>query len=157
VTDVPNATTDPSWEGQMLLLPTGDVVFTDESSDVQIYTGTGSPNPAWAPAITAFPTTITRGLTYNIYGTLFNGMSQANAYGDDHQNSTNYPLVRVTNISSGHIFYGRTHDHSAMGVAMTTTPVSTKFELAVGTETGLSELEVVSNGIPSPKVLVTVN
>ena len=157
VTDVPNAATDPSWEGQMLLLPTGDVLFTDESSDVQIYTGTGSPNPAWAPTITSFPTTITRGLTYNIYGTLFNGMSQANAYGDDHQNSTNYPLVRVTNISSGHIFYGRTHDHSAMGVAMTTAPCLNQIRASAGTETGLSELEVVANGIPSPKVLVTVN
>jgi hypothetical protein len=156
-TDVPNAATDRSWQGQMLLLPTGDVLFTDESNDVQIYTPTGTFNPAWQPTITSFPATITRGATYNIYGTLFNGMSQANAYGDDHQNSTNYPLVRVTNHGTGHVFYGRTHDHSAMGVAMIGTPVSTKFEPPASTETGASDLEIVANGIPSVKTLVTVN
>jgi hypothetical protein len=105
---------------------------------------------------------IARDVTYLIYGNLFNGMSQANAYGDENQTATNYPVLRIINKASGHVFYGRTHDHSAMGVAMTTTPVSSKFEVpttagGLAVETGPAWLEVVANGIPSPRVSVTIN
>jgi hypothetical protein len=141
----------------MLVLPTGQIMFTDESNDVQIYSPIGAPNPAWVPTVSTFPAAITRGTTYNIYGKLFNGMSQANAYGDENLAATNYPLVRVTNVATQHVFYARTHDHSAMGVAMTSTTVFTRFELPLGAETGASQLEVIANGIPSAKVNVTVN
>ena len=164
-TDPPNAASDRSWNGHTLLLPDGTVMFTDKSSDVEIYTPNGTPvapNPAWQPTITSFPNAITRGVTYLIYGKLFNGMSQANAYGDENQTPTNYPVLRIINQASGHVFYGRTHDHSAMGVAMTTTPVSTKFEIpatagGLAVETGPAWLEVVANGIPSPRVSVVIN
>ncbi len=49
-------------------------------------------------------------------GRQFNGFSQAFAYGNDAQCATNYPIVRFTNIGSGHVFYGRTHDHSTIAV-----------------------------------------
>jgi hypothetical protein len=164
-TDPPNAASKPSWAGHTLLLPDGTVMFADESTDVQIYTPNGTPvtpNPAWQSTITSYPNAITRGVTYNIYGTRFNGMSQANAYGDENQTPTNYPLVRITNVASGHVFYGRTHDHSAMGVAMTGIPVSTKFEIpttagGLTVETGPAVLQVVANGIPSAGVSVTIN
>src|SRR5262249_28646685 len=32
-----------------------------------------------------------------------------------------YPIVRITNRASGHVFYARTHDHSTMAVAYTGT------------------------------------
>jgi hypothetical protein len=32
-------------------------------------------------------------------------------YGDDPQAAANYPLVRITNNRTGHVFYSRTHDH----------------------------------------------
>jgi hypothetical protein len=32
-------------------------------------------------------------------------------YGDDSQAAANYPLVRITNDRTGHVFYSRTHDH----------------------------------------------
>ena len=37
--------------------------------------------------------------------------------GDELNAATNYPLVRITNMASGHVAYARTHDHSTMGVA----------------------------------------
>jgi hypothetical protein len=163
---------DPSWVGAMLLLPNGQVMFTDGlnggSNKVWMYTPLqGSPSPAWAPTITSYPTVITRNQTYNIYGYLFNGMSQASYYGDDYQNATNYPIVQVTmDASPNHIYYGRTHDHSSMGVAQMTLPVSTKFELwdcahqiagsACVNETGPATLVVIANGIPSVPVNVTI-
>ena len=123
----------------------------------EVYTPPGKPNPAWAPAITTYPHSVTRGSTYKISGTQFNGLSQAQAFGDELTSVTNYPLVRITNKASGHVFYAKTHDHSTMGVATGKTPVSTNFDVPAGMETGASSLEVVANGISSKKVTLTVN
>jgi hypothetical protein len=93
---------------------------------------------------------------YSISGTQFNGLTQASAYGDDMQNATNYPLVRIVNSATGHVFYCKTHDHSAMGVATGTTKVSTRFDVPAQVEPGPSQLYVVANGIPSVPVSLTV-
>ncbi len=98
-----------------------------------------------------------RGASYQISGTQFNGLSQANAFGDEDETQTNYPLVRITNNATGHVFYARTHDHSTMGVATGSAIVSTNFDVSAGTETGASTLVVVANGIPSQPVSITVN
>src|SRR5215471_360427 len=52
VADVPNGPRIPSFAGRMLLLPTGQVLFTDGSRDVEVYTASGSFDPASAPTIT---------------------------------------------------------------------------------------------------------
>jgi hypothetical protein len=80
-------------------------------------------------------------------------MSQGAAYGDDIQAATNYPLVRITNLQTGHVFYNRTHDHSSMAVASDNI-VTTHFDVPAIQEPGLSTLEVVANGIPSPPIFV---
>jgi hypothetical protein len=36
------------------------------------------------------------------------GLSQAAAFGDEYQTATNYPLVRITNPATGHVFYAKT-------------------------------------------------
>jgi hypothetical protein len=100
---------------------------------------------------------VTRGSTYAISGTQFNGLSQAAAYGDEEETATNYPLVRITNQATGHVFYARTHDHSTMAVATGSALVSTNFDVPASMETGASSLEVVANGITSASVSVTVN
>jgi hypothetical protein len=141
----------------MLLLPTGQVLFTDGSRDVEIYAAAGSPDPAWAPTITSAPTDVQAGMTYSISGTQFNGLSQGAAYGDDAQSATNYPLVRITNQATGHVFYARTHDHSTMAVATGDAIVSTSFDVPAGIELGPSDLIVVANGIPSASITVTIS
>ena len=153
----PPALREPSFLGNMLVLPTGEILWTDISGNAFVYTSTGSPNPAWAPKIssTASVTNISRGKTYRISGTNFNGFSQGAAYGDDAQAATNYPLVRITNRTTGHVFYARTHDHSTMAIAYTGT-ASTEYDVPAGMETGLSDLIVVANGIPSAPITVNV-
>jgi hypothetical protein len=139
----------------LLPLPNGQVLVT--GGVTQIYEGSGSADPAWAPTITAFPASVSRGSTYGISGTQFNGLSQAANVGDEYNAATNYPLVRITNAASGHVFYARTHSHSSMGVATGSTLVSTQFDVPAGAETGASSLAVVANGIASAPVSVTVN
>ena len=138
----------------LLVLPTGETIV----GGVGLYTpASGNPAPDWAPVITSFPSTATHGTTYQIFGQQFNGLSQAAAFGDEFPNPTNYPLVRITNSATGHVFYARTHDHSTMAVATGDKIVSTFFDVPATIETGASILQVVANGIPSRAVSLTID
>jgi hypothetical protein len=137
-----------------MVLPTGEVLVGGGTT--QTYTSTGTYKAEWAPTISVSPSTVTRGSTYLISGTQFNGLSQAASFGDELETATNYPLVRITNNATHHVFYARTHDHSSMGVATGTAKVSTHFDVPTTMETGARTLQVVSNGIPSSVVSVTV-
>jgi len=138
--------------GSLIVMPTGEVLVGGNTA----YTSTGTYKSSWAPKITSFPATVTRGSTYKISGQQFNGLSQAAAFGDEFGTATNYPLVRITNQATHHVFYAKTHDHSTMGVATGKTIVSTNFDVPAGMETGSSSLVVVANGIPSKAVSITV-
>jgi hypothetical protein len=149
-----------SWEGRLLTLPTGQVLYAaadGNSIDVEIYTPVGGPKGAWRPKITSVPSTVTHGNSYTISGTQLNGLSAANAYGDDAQMATNYPLVVIRNAATKHFFFARTHGFSTMGIATGSTTVSATFDVPAGIETGASTVYVVANGIPSAGKAVTVN
>jgi hypothetical protein len=77
-------------------------------------------------------------------------------YGDDDQEATNFPLVRIVNKKTRHVFYARTHDFSFMGVA-SEKPVSTSFDVPSSIETGPSNLFVVANGIASKPAATTIS
>jgi hypothetical protein len=142
------------YVGSPLLLPTGQVFEVGYSQ--ALYTPSGMPMQAWAPTIASVSHSLKRGHTYLVTGTQFNGLSQAMSFGDEYQNATNYPLVRITNTSTGHVFYARTHGHSTMAVATGSQTVSTTFDVPSGAETGAGTLVVVANGIASNPVSVTV-
>src|SRR5579863_8720025 len=157
----PNASIEGSYVGDMLLLPTGQILFTDDiSTDIELYTPTIT-DKDWrfqrkiAPEIVFAPPVVTPGGSYQIEGFLFNGVTLGAAYGDDVQAATNYPLVRITNLRTSHVFYSRTHDHSSMAVASRDL-VSTHFDVPSDQETGLSILQVVANGVASEPALVLV-
>lgn len=156
VGDAANNGSFASYQGRMLLLPSGEVFYTafDQNSTqtFQMYPG-GTPDDAWRPVITTGPKSVSPGTTYTIAGKMFNGFSEGAAYGDDAQMSTNFPIVRITNRATGHVFYARTHDHSRMGLEAVGDPtiVTTLFDTPSDLEDGLSDLEVVVNGIPSKK------
>ena len=68
--------------------------------------------------ITTFPSTLIIGHSYLLTGTNLNGLSQANSYGDDAQMPTNYPIVQITDTTSGAVYYLKTQDFSSRGVAV---------------------------------------
>jgi hypothetical protein len=157
ITAPPNAVNDPSFYGSFLALPNGQILFTDFSNDVELYTPTGAAQTSWAPTIDAKSrfATLQQGSTYRISGAQLHGLSQAVAYGDDAQAATNYPIVRIKNLASGHVVYARTHDHSNMSIGRGA-PGATSFDVPVGAETGASEYVVIANGIASARVPTTV-
>ena len=150
----PNAPNVSSFQGHLLVLPTGQIMYTDYTNDAEIFTPTPG-NYNWVPAAYLHSLAITRGNTYVMVGTKLNGLSQATAYGDDLQNATNYPIVRLTNVATGHVFYCRTHGHSTMAVGFTG-PVKTQLDIPANMEPGLSYFEVVANGIPSQRYTIQV-
>lgn len=151
----PEASVEVPFETRMLVLPTGQVFFVGATTNIEIYTPSGTYNPDWVPRIQSAPPSVIPGGSYVIAGYYFNGFSQGAAYGDDAQSATNYPLVRITNLTTGHVFYSRTHDHSSMAVAFGGL-VSTHFDVPANQEVGRSSLVVVANGIPSAPIAVNV-
>jgi hypothetical protein len=153
----PQAIYDPSFVATLLVLPSGEILFTDESNDVEIYTSAGKADGCSAPQIESSCSldTLSPGQTYEISGTQLNGLSQAVAYGDDVQAATNYPLVRITNRATRHVFYSRTHDHSSMSITPGA-PSHTFFDVPPSQEVGASDLVVVANGIPSAAIAVNI-
>jgi hypothetical protein len=146
------------FNSSLLVLPSGQVMVGNANGgSAQVYISSGKPLAAWAPSITTYPHTVARGSSYKISGRQFNGLSQAAAFGDEDETATNYPLVRITNQATHHVFYAKTHDHSTMAVATGSAIVSTNFDVPAKMETGASSLVVVANGIPSKAVSITVN
>jgi hypothetical protein len=139
-------------QASTLLLPTGEVMLNGQA----VYKTSGSFQNAWRPTITRAPISVAAGGSYEIFGTQFNGLSQANAFGDEFQVATNFPLVRITSSSTGHVTYATSYNFSSMGVATGAMIVSAKFDVPKTIDPGTSTLEVVANGIPSQPWLITV-
>lgn len=155
VPGTPNAPTDGSYYGNMLLLPSGQVLLTDFSDDIELYNSASGPRREWAPFVLFAPNFIRPGKSYQAFGFLFNGWSQGAFYGDDVQAATNFPLVRITNLKTGHVRYSRAHNPSTMAVASNEVN-SVWFDVPADQESGFSKLEVVANGIASQPVFVDV-
>jgi len=155
--DTPDAPSNTSYVINFLMLPTGQVLQTDFTNDVEIYTPGGTYSAAWQPVITSIPTSLTRGLSFQVAGTQLNGITHG-VYGDDQQAATNFPLVRLTNNTSSRVYYAKTSGFSSRGDKPNAS--STAKFLMPGTgamPAGPYTLVVVANGIPSDPVSVTVN
>ena len=97
-----------------------------------------------------------RGGTYTLSGKQLAGLDQGAAYGDDVQDNTNFPVVRITNSPTGVVTYARTSGWTSVSVNPGTSS-STRFTLPRGTPQGKSTLVVVANGIASPPSTVRVS
>ena len=152
------ATSQDTWTGRFLLLPTGQILLSTEQAQVYIYTQDPSEptfQAAWQPAITNFPSTLIIGHSYLLTGTGLNGISQANNYGDDAQMATNYPIVQITDTNNGKVYYLRTQDFSTLGVNVPGAQTAS-VTVSQGTPPGSYNLVVIANGIPSAPLAVEI-
>jgi hypothetical protein len=157
IPDAPNAPNDTSYNTRMLALPNGQVLYNDGSNQMEVYTAGGTPNASWAPSITSLSSArLAPGRIYALSGRQLAGLDQGAAYGDDVQDNTNFPLVRITNSATGVVTYARTSDWTSVSVAPGTRS-STEFTVPPGTPAGKSTLVVVANGIASPPATVTIS
>ncbi len=159
LTPEPGTPNSPLVAGvNMLVLPSGQILAFDFSTtDVELYTPSRTDHSPWyAPFALEWPSVVQPGKTYSLTGIYLNGVSQGAMEGDDFQSATNYPLVRITNVLSRHVFYSRTHHFSSMAVA-SHTPVTASFDVPANQEKGLSLLVIVTNGVPSMPIPILVN
>ncbi len=152
ITGPPNGPNDASYQGHLLMLPNGQILFTDLSNDVELFTSTGSQYTGWTPTLFLTTSSMQRGTTVRIAGYKLNGVSQNNAYGANFQDATNYPLMRFTN-SSGQVYYARTHNHSTMAVGYAG-PAYTHVDIPSAIPAGIYNLQVVVNGIASQNYMI---
>jgi hypothetical protein len=153
---------DSSFYGHLMILPTGQVMFTDFGfSPVAVYNPAPGVVASAIPTILAASTNLKIGSTNNIlYGRQLNGLTQNNGYGDDYQGDTDYPLVRLTckgggNCTVGHVYYAFTHDDSTHSIAPGTI-MYTMFDLPTTIPAGTYSLQSVANGIGSNSIIVAV-
>ena len=165
LTTAPSALTNsmPNNAIDMLLLPTGQVLFTEynTSNPKTIYWIYTPPAPTGysstvQPLVSGAPLTLTHGTTYTLTGQRFNGVSQANMFGDEYENATNYPIVRFTYAGGSPVVYLRTHDHNTMAIATGSFQTTTKVDIPSTMATGPGSLVVIANGIPSAPALATI-
>ncbi len=140
-------TANACYIGNMVDLPDGTVLFANQGSNrYYIYTPGSGPLAAGKPTVS----TVTRVNcdTFQFTGTLFNGITEGAAYGDDWQMESNYPIVRLTN--GGNTYYATTYNWNRIGAVMTgSLPDTAIFVLPAGLPVGSYSVTVVANGNPS--------
>jgi hypothetical protein len=159
VNDPKQAGSTSSFESNMLVLPTGQVLWNNSqgTNEVATYTPVGSPKKAWLPVVSSVSASLTVGSTGNaISGKKFNGFALGGVYGDDDQAATNFPIVRITNTNTGDVCFARSYNFSTMGV-FNTGKMHAKFDIPSTCETGASTLQVIVNGIASAGTAVTLS
>lgn len=144
--------------GRMILLPTGQVLYASDNSNISI----GTParrdrrrEEEIEPEISEVADELIPGSQHKVHGRRFNGVSQACSYGDDCSCATNYPIARLR-YEGGQVVYCRTFDHSTMAVSTRRRLVHTTLEVPASAPSGRAHLEIVANGIASDPVEVRV-
>ena len=143
----------PAFVQQMLVLPNGHLLL-GTGVDFWEYSPTGSPQNTWIPVIAS----ITKGTAnsvsaYNLTGFRLTGISQGSSFGDDVENDTNYPIVRLTSNQS--VQYARTTNWTP-GISKPgdTKLSSVQFSLPRGFQPGVYRVAVIANGMASREVSV---
>jgi Kelch motif len=153
-----NIASSPAFTGALLPLPNGQVMMTNRSStpDVFVYTPSVAMNSAYAPIISTVGKTLVAGSTNALTGLQLNGLTTGASYGDDWNPNTDYPLVQITNATTGHVRFARTHDISSY-LLSPKAPGSLQFDIPTDIESGPSTLRVIASGFASDPVKVTLS
>ena len=144
---------EAAYPTRMLVLPTGQLLLSDSSNQLYVYTADGSAPAALRPAISRVE--YTDDGVFKLTGTQLNGQSAGAAYGDDDQMNENYPIVRLQDPATGNVYYCRTRNWSSVGVGGNQ-PETVEFTLASAVTPGSYELTVVGAGIASQAVQIQI-
>ena len=151
ISNVPAASVSNTkcYKGRMLILPSGQILYSAYNTIVGLYTPSGSPDPVWVPTITSCPASVRPGKKYTLSGRQINGLNQGSYYGNDATNATNYPIVRLHSTTSSAVYYCRTSNFSTMAVQTGTVIHSCSFKVPSSVPFGSYNIVVIANGIAS--------
>jgi hypothetical protein len=143
-----------SYVVRMLMLPTGQMLLTDSSNQAWVYTPDDSAPLSLRPIVNRV--TPLGGGVYAITGKQLNGQSAGSAYGDDDQMDSNFPIVRLSDPSTGNVYYCKTTNWSSVSVGGDGTPETVDFTLNPNVTPGNYTLTVIGAGIASVPVAFSV-
>jgi hypothetical protein len=135
-----------SYPTRMLILPTGQLLFSDDSAQLWVYTSSGEANWWLRPFVTEIK--YLGDGHFRLGGFQLDGQSAGASYGDDDQMDSNYPIIRMVNFS-GDVFYARTFNWSKIGVGDGTGYETVDFTLNPAIKPGAYALIVSGAGISS--------
>jgi hypothetical protein len=136
---------EPAFPDRMLVLPTGQILFSDGGAQLLVYTPNGHPQGSWQPTIQSV--TNNNDGTFTLTGKQLNGQSAGATYGDDVEMDSNYPIIYLT--AGNQTFYARTYNWSSTGVQTGNALESVNFVLPSGIPAGNYSLYVSGAGISS--------
>ena len=145
---------------KMLLLPSGhglvsvSALATGDNNGLYDVTFLPSANASWAPAITSFPAKVAAKQTVSLSGAQLCGLSECQHFGDDNQQSENYPMVRFVD-GRGTMVYARAHDVSTRSIAPHQAG-TVQVDIPASLSPGTYSVEVVAMGIASKPATVAV-
>ncbi|HUY43319.1 MAG TPA: hypothetical protein VMU98_06100 [Acidimicrobiales bacterium] len=141
-----------------LVLPTGQVLVNDRNGPggLEVYNQGGEPQSQWLPQVTSMPSAVTAGSTYTMTGSQFSGLDQGSYFGDDLTNSTNYPLLQITNLATQQVVYARTFGFTSMSIAPGAVS-SSQFVVPNTADNGAATARVIVNGIASAAQPLTIS
>jgi hypothetical protein len=154
----------PGFITRMIMLPTGQLLLSTtfqfgggQGGELWAYSETGAVSSAWRPKIINITNNSPGAFT--LTGQQLNGMDEGSAYGDDVQNATNYPIVRLTSTATGQVYYTTTSSWTQPGEVQTGTQVgTTTFTLPSNlTNSGLYVVNVIANGIASNPATIYIS
>ena len=146
-----------SQNANMLDLPDGTVLYASDAvstNQYYVYVPSGTPLASGKPAVNNI-TSLTC-TTFMISGIKFNGISEGAAFGDEGENDSNFPVVRLTS-ATGRVYYARSYNWNSTGVQRGNNPDTTYFSPGVTVPAGTYSLSVIANGIASDTVTFVYN
>jgi hypothetical protein len=142
-----------AYQARLLMLPSGQLLLAPDNQGgggnrLYIFTPSNGPDPSWQPTVASV--TDNGGGAYTLTGTQINGISAGSSYGDDAESDSNYPIVQLTNLTTGVVSYARTTGWTpGVSAVGDSTIQSVNFQMPSGAPVGVYSLVVSGAGIAS--------
>jgi len=137
----------PAFVTRMLILPTGQLLFSDSDTQLWVYTASGEPKQNLKPSVEGIK--YQGGGIFTLTGMRLNGQNAGSNYGDDVETDENYPIVSLMD-KDGKVFYARTTNWSITEVALKTFRETVDFTLPSSlNKTGVYKVTAIGAGISS--------
>ncbi len=146
------ALSGPAFVMTMLVLPTGQILVSNGSRTLWIYTPDGKAPLASQPTVSKLK--YDGSGRFTLSGKQLDGVSAGAAYGDDNEMDENYPIVSMKG-TDGSVYYARTTHWSKVSVA-DKSKQTVDFTLKAGMPAGAYAMTVSGAGVQSAASCLTV-